>query len=65
MPKLSQNTLPQYFVESWIYSSALSVVEDTEPWARGLEASSLTAFNASKAELLELARNQVGLLPST
>ncbi|ETW85992.1 hypothetical protein HETIRDRAFT_309755 [Heterobasidion irregulare TC 32-1] len=54
-----EDTLPQYFVESWIYSSALSVVEDTEPWARGLEASSLTAFNASKAELLELARNQL------
>jgi hypothetical protein len=54
-------TLPEYFVESWTYSSALSVVEQCDNWANGLklESSAQAAIHASKGELLELARNQV------
>lgn len=56
-----QTTLPAYFVESWTYSSALSVVEQCNIWANGfkLEAPQQAAFNARKGELIELARNQV------
>lgn len=56
-----QPTLPEYFVESWTYSSALSVVEQCDSWANGLklEGSAQAAIHATKGELLELARNQV------
>jgi hypothetical protein len=56
-----QETLPEYFVESWTYSSALSVVDQCDSWAAGLslQGSKLATFNAGKGELLELARNQV------
>ncbi|THH18490.1 hypothetical protein EW146_g2511 [Bondarzewia mesenterica] len=56
--------LPQYFVESWIYSSALSVVDETEAWMKGrnIDAPMQLAFNAAKAELLELARNQLNII---
>ena len=59
-----QATLPEYFVESWTYSSALSVVEQCDSWANGLklEGSAQAAIHASKGELLELARNQVKFL---
>jgi hypothetical protein len=65
--------LPPYFIESWTYSSALSVIEQADIWASNikLEGIALNQFNACKAELLELARNQLdilgiglGLLPS-
>ncbi|KAI0306635.1 hypothetical protein B0F90DRAFT_1691802 [Multifurca ochricompacta] len=57
--------LPPYFIESWTYSSALSAIEQADFWARNvkLEGIVLNQFNACKAELLELARNQVWLLP--
>lgn len=48
-------------MESWIYSSALNVVDECEKWAElfDLDASSSASFNAVKGELLELARIQV------
>lgn len=56
-----QSSLPHFFLESWIYSSALSTVEQCDVWAKELtlDGATLVAFNASKADLLELARNQV------
>lgn len=56
-----QGTLPEYFVESWTYSSALSVVDQVDAWAAStkVESSMQSAFNAGKGELLELARHQV------
>ena len=59
---IPQNTLPPFFIESWIYSSALSVVDQSDEWAKNLtsEKAALSSFNAAKGELLELARHQVG-----
>lgn len=56
-----QETIPEFFVESWTYSSALSVVDQCDTWAAALslQGSKLSTFNAGKGELLELARNQV------
>ncbi|KAG7092380.1 hypothetical protein E1B28_008737 [Marasmius oreades] len=53
-------TLPPFFVESWIYSSALSVVEQCDLWVAelGLDPS-ISLYNAGKAELIQLARNQL------
>lgn len=58
----NQNTLPEHFVESWVYSSSLSVVEQCDTWAQELQPQSVSqdGFNAGKGELTELARNQVG-----
>ncbi|KAI0319372.1 trafficking protein particle complex subunit 10 [Amylostereum chailletii] len=58
------NILPPYFIESWVYSSALSVVEQADAWANDLTLGdvSLNTFNTSKAELLELARSQLDVL---
>ncbi|KAK7467047.1 hypothetical protein VKT23_004109 [Stygiomarasmius scandens] len=67
-----EKDLPRFFVQSWIYSSALSVVEQCDSWASGVSDAQLATFNAGKGELLELARNQldligidVGFLPQT
>jgi trafficking protein particle complex subunit 10 len=59
----AQVILPPYFIESWIYSSALSAIEQTDVWAKDikLEGITLNQYNACKAELFELARNQVRL----
>ncbi|TRM61873.1 trafficking protein particle complex subunit 10 [Schizophyllum amplum] len=56
-----QNTLPQYFIESWTYSSALSVVAQCDSWlaAFRVESPKVAALNAGKGELLELARIQL------
>ncbi|KAF8275107.1 trafficking protein particle complex subunit 10 [Lactarius quietus] len=56
--------LPPYFIESWTYSSALSALEQADIWASNikLEGITLNHFNACKAELLELARNQLDVL---
>ncbi|THH29639.1 hypothetical protein EUX98_g4553 [Antrodiella citrinella] len=68
-----EDSLPKFFVESWTYSSALSVVEQCDAWAKGLEFPkvAMANFNALKGELTELARHQldivgikVGHLPS-
>jgi trafficking protein particle complex subunit 10 len=60
---LHQVILPSYFIESWIYSSALSAVEQVDIWATdiNLEGVLLNQFNACKGELLDLVRNQVRL----
>ncbi|EEB93507.1 hypothetical protein MPER_07821 [Moniliophthora perniciosa FA553] len=56
-------TLPPFFIESWIYSSALSVVEQSDLWVADLSLDpSLSAFNAGKAELVELARHQLDMI---
>ncbi|PSR94078.1 hypothetical protein PHLCEN_2v4506 [Hermanssonia centrifuga] len=59
-----ESELPPYFVESWTYSSALSVVEQCNAWAVGLEFNKATTanFNAVKGELEELARHQLDIL---
>ncbi|KAF8061615.1 trafficking protein particle complex subunit 10 [Lyophyllum atratum] len=62
-----ERTLPPFFVESWIYSSALSVVEYCDNWASGFSVvgPKLNSFNAAKGELLELARIQLDLIGVT
>ncbi|KAF8212360.1 trafficking protein particle complex subunit 10 [Mycena galopus ATCC 62051] len=59
-----EKTLPEFFVESWTYSSALSVVDQCDAWAAtpGLQGSMLSTFNAGKGELLELARKQLDII---
>ncbi|KAF7983988.1 hypothetical protein HWV62_17458 [Athelia sp. TMB] len=59
-----EDTLPEFFVESWIYSSALSVVEQCDTWTQELQPGkpSQDTFNAGKGELLELARNQLDVI---
>ncbi|KAF8229518.1 hypothetical protein L208DRAFT_1439127 [Tricholoma matsutake] len=56
-----ETSLPPFFVESWIYSSALSVVEQCDFWSSGFSivGPKLNAFNAAKGELMELARSQL------
>lgn len=57
--------LPEYFVESWIFSSALSVVDQCGAWASSwleLEGIALARYNAIKGELLELAKSQLDIL---
>ncbi|KAI0636805.1 trafficking protein particle complex subunit 10 [Trametes polyzona] len=58
-----ENTLPPFFIESWIYSSALSVVDQCDEWARPFELnkSAQAAFSAAKGELVELARHQLDI----
>ncbi|KAF7322882.1 hypothetical protein HMN09_00067600 [Mycena chlorophos] len=58
-----EDSLPQYFLESWTYCSALSVVDQCDSWSTNaeLQGPKLNAFNASKGELLELARTQASL----
>lgn len=57
-----EGALPMFFIESWVYSSALSVVEQCDTWANTLDSAtaSSASFNAVRGELLDLARSQVG-----
>ncbi|KAJ3896581.1 trafficking protein particle complex subunit 10 [Lentinula edodes] len=58
-----ESEIPPLFVESWIYSSALSAVEQCDAWSSSVDLDAKRpAFNAGKAELLELARNQLDML---
>ncbi|KAI0780765.1 trafficking protein particle complex subunit 10 [Trametes elegans] len=59
-----EDTLPPFFIESWIYSSSLSVVDQCDEWAQSIEfgKADLAAFNATKGELVELARHQLDTL---
>ncbi|KAI6036383.1 trafficking protein particle complex subunit 10 [Pisolithus microcarpus] len=51
--RLARNrALPEHFVESWIFSSALSVLEGVV----------LARYSANKGELLELAKSQLDIL---
>ncbi|KAG1754504.1 trafficking protein particle complex subunit 10 [Suillus lakei] len=56
--------LPEYFIESWIFSSALSVVDQCDTWAPPpeLDGIQLAQFSASKGELLELAKTQLDII---
>ncbi|KAJ7063184.1 trafficking protein particle complex subunit 10 [Mycena amicta] len=59
-----EESLPQFFIESWTHCSALSVVDQCDIWAANsdLQGPKLNAFNASKGELLELARIQLDII---
>lgn len=56
----TQASLPTFFVESWIFSSANNVVSECDKWADlfELDASTQASLNAAKGEILELARIQ-------
>ncbi|KDQ60741.1 hypothetical protein JAAARDRAFT_172897 [Jaapia argillacea MUCL 33604] len=59
-----QEKLPPFFLESWTYSSALSVVEECDKWASNtqLDEPTLKLHQAGKGELVELARHQLDIL---
>ncbi|KAJ3796702.1 trafficking protein particle complex subunit 10 [Lentinula aff. detonsa] len=58
-----ESEIPPLFVESWIYSSALSAVDQCDTWGSKVDLDAKRpAFNAGKAELLELGRNQLDVL---
>ncbi|KAF9053549.1 hypothetical protein BDZ89DRAFT_1056144 [Hymenopellis radicata] len=59
-----QDTLPPYFIESWTYSSALSVVEKCNSWEteHQMDKTQVASLNAGKGELLELARTQLDIV---
>lgn len=51
----------KFFVESWMYSAALNIVDQCAEWfsATGMDSTTFARFNGIKGELLELARSQV------
>lgn len=53
--------LPKFFIESWLYNSALSVIDQCDEWmfTSETEESQLLGHYAVKGELLELAQIQV------
>lgn len=60
--KLGQKKdLSDFFLESWIYSASIGVVNQCDAWAdaASLEPPAMISLNAAKAELLDLARSQV------
>ncbi|KAF8136643.1 trafficking protein particle complex subunit 10 [Boletus edulis] len=60
-----ESSLPDYFIESWTFSSALSVLDQCDSWASSwpeLDAQSLTRYSARKGELIELAKSQLDIL---
>ncbi|CAG8593544.1 17516_t:CDS:10, partial [Cetraspora pellucida] len=61
--KEHQVNVGEHFLESWIYSSCMSVVSECEELAplTSLDESTSSAFNAAKGELLDLARKQLGI----
>ncbi|CAG8811497.1 26102_t:CDS:2, partial [Racocetra persica] len=62
--KEHQANVGEHFLESWIYSSCMSVVSECEELAplTSLDESTSSAFNAAKGELLDLARKQLDKL---
>ena len=56
-----QTALPKFFIESWLYNSALSVIDQCDEWMFNskIEESQLLGYYAVKGELLELAQIQV------
>lgn len=69
----NKRDLSDFFLESWIYSAAIGVVNQCDAWAdaASLEPATMVSLNAAKAELLDLARSQLdkigirkGYLPS-
>ncbi|CAI2180057.1 6002_t:CDS:2 [Funneliformis geosporum] len=59
--KEHQANIGEHFLESWIFSSCMSVVNECEELAplTSMDDSSTIAFNAAKGELLDLARKQL------
>ncbi|KIJ69219.1 hypothetical protein HYDPIDRAFT_80628 [Hydnomerulius pinastri MD-312] len=58
-------SLPEYFIESWTFSSALSVVDQCDTWTSSwpeMEGVSLARYIASKGELIELAKSQLDII---
>ncbi|PPQ67646.1 hypothetical protein CVT25_012674 [Psilocybe cyanescens] len=56
-----ESTLPPLFIESWIYSSALSAVEQINNWITSfkIDATKSAPANAGKGELLDISRSQL------
>ncbi|KAI0341805.1 hypothetical protein BDW22DRAFT_1377071 [Trametopsis cervina] len=61
LAEVKEDLLPPFFIESWSYSSALSVVDQCDIWAKSsdLDKASLANFNGVKGELTELARHEL------
>jgi len=57
-----QSTLPPLFVEAWVYSSALSTVEQCTTWSTDFKLEASKSGSAGKGELLDVARTQASLL---
>ncbi|PKC75818.1 hypothetical protein RhiirA1_436013 [Rhizophagus irregularis] len=59
--KEHQANVGEYFLESWIFSSCMSVVNECEELAplTSMDSPNTIAFNAAKGELLDLARKQL------
>ncbi|KEP53205.1 TRAPPC10 domain protein [Rhizoctonia solani 123E] len=61
----NENSLSEPFIESWIYSCALNVVDECDGWMEAgggqesLSDAKGTSYSAAKCELLELARAQL------
>ncbi|KAI0093548.1 trafficking protein particle complex subunit 10 [Irpex rosettiformis] len=64
LQEVEDELLPPFFIEAWSYSSALSVVDQCDNWAKSLQLDkhALISFNAVKGELVELARHQLDVL---
>ncbi|KAK2460622.1 hypothetical protein APHAL10511_007092 [Amanita phalloides] len=59
-----EKTLPNFFIESWLYNSALSIVDQCDEWilAHKTDESQISGYYAAKGELLELAQIQLNLI---
>ena len=57
-----QSTLPPLFVEAWVYSSALSVIEQCTTWSTDFKLEASKSGSAGKGQLLDVARSQVKML---
>ncbi|KAF8559837.1 hypothetical protein OG21DRAFT_1453301 [Imleria badia] len=58
-------SLPEYFIESWTFSSALSVLDQCDSWTSlwpEMDAQPLARYSARKGELIELAKSQLDML---
>ncbi|KAM6500907.1 Trafficking protein particle complex subunit 10, TRAPPC10 domain containing protein [Amanita muscaria] len=57
-------TLPRFFIESWIYNSALSAVDQCDQWVSiyKIDESQSISYHAAKGELLELCQIQLNMI---
>ncbi|PFH52452.1 hypothetical protein AMATHDRAFT_74243 [Amanita thiersii Skay4041] len=60
--RLVETSLPKFFIESWIYSSALNAVEQCDEWSSTYKLEESPTCFAAKGELLELAQNQLNVI---
>ncbi|KAF8810122.1 hypothetical protein BYT27DRAFT_7135471 [Phlegmacium glaucopus] len=58
----AESTLPPLFVEAWIYSSALSAVEQCTTWSTDFKLEASKSGSAGKGELLDVARTQLDII---